>query len=72
MGVANRPFLILKHMGLIQYIKETQVELKHVSWPTRRQAIAFTVVVILVSVGVALYLGLLDYILKIGLQNILG
>jgi preprotein translocase SecE subunit len=59
-------------MGLIQYIKETQVELKHVSWPTRNQAIVFTIVVILVSVGTALFLGFLDFLLKNALQSVLG
>ncbi len=59
-------------MGLIQYAKETQVELKHVSWPTRKQAVIFTVIVILVSVGVSLFLGFADYLLKNGLQSIVG
>ena len=35
--------------------------MKHVSWPTRRQAITYTVVVIAVSLGTAVYLGLFDY-----------
>jgi preprotein translocase SecE subunit len=56
---------------MFNYIKETQIELKHVSWPTRSQAIVFTVVVILVSVGVSLFLGLADYFFKIGLENII-
>jgi len=56
-------------MGLIQYIKETQAELKHVSWPTRNQTIVFTIVVVLVSFGVAFFLGLFDYIFKIVLER---
>lgn len=51
-------------MGLIQYIKETQVELKHVSWPTRRQAIVFTIVVVIVSIAVSIFLGVFDFIFK--------
>jgi preprotein translocase subunit SecE len=54
-------------MGLGNYINETRGELKHVSWPTRRQAIIVTVVVILISLGLALYLGLLDYIFSRGI-----
>ena len=49
-------------MALIEYLKETKAELKHVSWPTRKQAIAFTVVVIAISIFTALFLGLLDTI----------
>lgn len=56
-------------MSLIQYIKDTNLELKHVSWPTRGQAIAFTVVVVLTSFGVAFFLGLFDYVFKIILEK---
>ncbi len=47
-------------MGLAEYIKETRGELKHVSWPTRQQATVFTIIVIIISIGLSLYLGLLD------------
>jgi preprotein translocase subunit SecE len=47
-------------MALIEYLKETKAELKHVSWPTRKQAIAFTVIVIAISVFTAVFLGLFD------------
>ncbi len=49
-------------MALIEYLKETKAELKHVSWPTRKQAIALTVVVIAISIFTALFLGLFDTI----------
>lgn len=46
----------------VTYLKETKGELKHVSWPTRRQATMFTVVVIVVSLITAAYLGFFDWI----------
>lgn len=49
-------------MSISDYVKETRVEVKHVSWPTRSQAIGYTVIVIGISVALALYLGLFDYI----------
>lgn len=49
-------------MSISEYIKETKGELKHVSWPTRRQTTLFTILIIAVSVIVAAYLGLFDYI----------
>lgn len=49
-------------MKLVDYLKETRAELKHVSWPTRRQALMFTVVVIAISLLTAVYLGAFDYI----------
>ncbi|MGB8815835.1 MAG: preprotein translocase subunit SecE [Minisyncoccia bacterium] len=57
---------------LTDYILETKTEMKHVSWPTRQQTIIFTVVIILVSVGVSVYLGLFDYIFSITLQKFIG
>jgi len=47
-------------MRFVQYLKDTQSELKHVSWPTRSQAIWFTVIVVVVSLIIAAYLGGLD------------
>lgn len=47
---------------LTTYIKETRAELKHVAWPTRKQAVTYTVVVILISLVTAAYLGAFDYI----------
>ena len=58
-------------MGLIQYIKDTQGELRHVAWPTRIQTIVYTVLVVLISIGVSLYLGLFDYLFTTGLARFL-
>ena len=57
---------------MFEYLKETQTELKHVSWPTRNQAIVFSIVVIIISVVVAVFLGLLDYAFKTALQHFVG
>jgi preprotein translocase subunit SecE len=46
--------------SFIQYIKDTRSELKHVSWPTRSQTIWFTVLVIVISLLTAVYLGAFD------------
>lgn len=51
-------------MSLGDYIKETRNELNHVSWPTRKQAIAFTAIVISISIAVAVYLGAADFLLS--------
>jgi len=46
----------------IEYIKSTKAEMKHVSWPTKSQSLWFTVIVIVLSILTALYLGLFDFI----------
>lgn len=45
---------------LTQYLSETKSELKHVNWPTRQQAIMYTVVVVAMSLLTAFFLGAFD------------
>ena len=49
-------------MNLINYLKETKEELKHVSWPTQKQIMNFTILVIVISIFVAAFLGFFDAI----------
>ena len=56
-------------MGLKQYINETKAELKHVSWPTRNQTVVYTILVIAISVGLSIYLGIFDYIFTMGIRS---
>ncbi|MFA7192145.1 MAG: preprotein translocase subunit SecE [Candidatus Paceibacterota bacterium] len=56
---------------LITYFKETKAEVKNVTWPTRTKAISATIAVIVISVGIAYYLGLFDYLFSSGLQWLL-
>jgi len=54
---------------LINYIKDTRGELHYVSWPTRRQSIVFTVVVVVISLLSAVFLGFFDYFFSLILQK---
>lgn len=49
-------------MKIAEYIKETRAEMAHVTWPSRKQAISYSVLVVAVSVITALLLGVFDYI----------
>ena len=53
---------------LVTYLREVQVELKKVTWPTRRETLQMTWVVLGVSLAVGLYVGGLD----LGFTNILA
>ncbi|MFT5281102.1 MAG: preprotein translocase subunit SecE [Flavobacteriaceae bacterium] len=53
---------------MFKYFKETKQELKHVNWPNQRQTFTYTALVIVISLVVAYYLGLLD-MLFIGLLS---
>ena len=56
----------------VEYVKETQGEMKHVSWPTRSQAIGYTVAVIAISIVTSLYLGLFDGIFAALLNKLIA
>lgn len=56
---------------LIQYIKDTRGELKHVSWPTQKQTAIFTVLVIIISLLTAAYLGAFDFLFTSALDTVI-
>ena len=56
----------------INYIKDTKAELNHVSWPTGKQAVTATVLVVLISVIVAIFTGALDFLFTQVLTWIIG
>ena len=47
---------------VIQFFKEVHIELKKVAWPSKEQTIHYTVLVVIISIFVAIILGLLDSI----------
>lgn len=49
--------------SFVTYLRNVRGELSHVVWPDRTQAIIHTVLIILVSAVVALYIAGLDYVL---------
>ncbi|MBP6931152.1 MAG: preprotein translocase subunit SecE [Candidatus Pacebacteria bacterium] len=57
--------------NLIEYFKETKAEIKNVTWPSRTKAVYATIAVLVISVGIAYYLGLFDYLFATGLQWLL-
>ncbi len=44
----------------IEYLKDTKGEMKHVSWPTKQQTIAYTILVIALSLFISVLLGVFD------------
>jgi preprotein translocase subunit SecE len=56
---------------LQQFYKETVGELKKVNWPTRREALNLTGVVLLVTAVMSAFLGLLDFLFSQGFALLL-
>ena len=55
-----------------QFLREAKMELKKVKWPTRKELLASTAVVIVLTLIVALFLGLVDFGLIKIIKNIVG
>ena len=61
-----------KLSSLIGFMREAKAELKKVTWPTRRQMWYWTLVVIVFTLFVSLYLGLIDFLLAWLFSALLG
>ncbi len=53
-----------------KYIRETRGELRKVTWPTREESQRLTAIVLGVTVAMAIFLGLLDFIFSNGVQTL--
>lgn len=51
-------------MKLIDYIRDTKGELKHVSWLSSQQTIMFTALVVVLVLAVSIYLSVFDGVFK--------
>lgn len=54
----------------LKYIEESKAELKKVAWPTKKQTINYTVLVVAISLAVAAFFGILDYFFSLGLKEL--
>jgi preprotein translocase subunit SecE len=53
------------------YFKETKAELKHVVWPGKRLTVLYTIMVLVISILVAYFLGVFDFIFSKGLEQVI-
>ncbi len=62
----------LQNNPVVRYLKETRAEMAKVTWPTREEAIRLTGVVLAVTAGMALFLGIVDAIFATLFRLIVG
>lgn len=53
------------------YFREAKIELKKVVWPSKKETIKHTALVIGISVGMGAFFAVLDYIFSTGLEKII-
>lgn len=51
-------------LKVVQYIQEVKSELVKVSWPTQKQTKSKTLVVVIASLVIGLYIGLSDFLFQ--------
>lgn len=57
---------------ITEYLKETKTELKHVIWPSRKQTLYYTLIVVVLSGLTAYFLGVFDFIFGRGLERLIS
>ena len=68
-GGAPKPAFIAKSL---QFLREVKVELKKVTWPSRKEAAASTLVVIILVIIISAFLGIVDMGLSSLIRFVLG
>lgn len=58
--------------GLGSFFQETKAELKKVTWPTKKETMRHTGMVIIISLALAAFIGLVDYVFTIGLDKLIS
>lgn len=58
--------------ALVSYFKNVRQELTHVVWPSWQSGVAHTILIILISALVAVFIGVLDYLLTQLVSMIVG
>ncbi len=56
---------------ITSYFTGAITEMKKVVWPSKKQTTTYTLIVIGMSIGVALFFGILDYIFSMGLAQLI-
>ena len=70
---ATKKTSIFKYLHIAgQFLRESKIELKKVKWPTRKELLASTAMVIFLVLVVALFLGFIDFVLIKIIKNVIG
>ena len=57
---------------IVKFLKETKAEMRKVTWPTRDELVESTKIVIIATLVVTLFIGVIDQILTLIIRRLLG
>lgn len=55
-----------------EYFRTSQIELKKVVWPSKKETTRYSLIVIGMSLSVAVFFGILDFIFNLGLTKLIS
>jgi preprotein translocase subunit SecE len=55
---------------MFNFLREVKGEMKHVNWPSRKQAVMYSLLVVVLSIFVAIYVGVFDHIFTLGIEQL--
>ena len=56
---------------LFAYLKEAREEFNKVTWPTKSATLNYSLLVVLISIGLAILIGIFDFGLNLGLEKVI-
>jgi preprotein translocase subunit SecE len=57
---------------ITEYFRTSQIELKKVVWPSKKETTRYSLIVIGMSLSVAIFFGILDFIFNLGLTKLIS
>lgn len=56
---------------VLSYLQESKEELLKVTWPNKQEVVQYTILVVAISLGVAAFIGIVDFVLNLGVETLL-
>ena len=60
----SSPVATREEHAVIKYFKSTRAELRRVTWPTREETRTLTTIIVIVTIVMGLFLGILDFLFQ--------
>ncbi|MFH2035604.1 MAG: preprotein translocase subunit SecE [Candidatus Zixiibacteriota bacterium] len=58
--------------SFVRFLKEVRAELKKVTWPSRKELIGSTIVTVVVTFIISIFIGIVDRLLSLATRTIFG
>jgi len=58
-------------MNVFNFLREVNGEMKHMSWPTKKQTTAYSILVVVISIAVAAFVGAFDHVFTLGIEQLI-